>query len=232
MDLPEQDSMSSEDNGETIDDVLDSYEQPQTEVKWLPEWDDHPEERPGENTRLEDGVLRWEKDGFDVRLESYETTHWKATVSIPEWVGEYFPRSFDLKCTPLPEYGFVKSVAIEDYAATEATLIIQSNYQPTWEVNNWIEARVLDAEEQQEFMDEVSERISDANERVAESRMKESGLERVPLPGADDGETYTCPFCGFKDEYVMERDDGGHNCPNCSEPIDAHLDANGYVDVD
>lgn len=149
----------------TKDDVLDvEVEEPQREVEWLPEWDEYPEERPGENTRIEDGVLIWERDGFEARLESYETTHWKAEVTIPEPVGQWYPREFDLKCAPKPEHGFVESVETESYITTGATLVIAENFQPTWEVNAWIDYLLESMEHSQEFQDDLTEKLSVASD--------------------------------------------------------------------
>lgn len=149
----------------TTDDVLE-YEvaQPKQEVEWLPEWDEGPEERPGENTRIEDNTLIWERDGFEARLESYETTHWKAVIDIPRECGEYYPREFDLKCSPRPEYGFVDDVELEEYATTQATLIIQENFQPTWEVNAFIEMIIETREESEQFEEEITEKLQVARE--------------------------------------------------------------------
>jgi hypothetical protein len=162
-------NMVSEDQireeGLTKDDVLDvETEQPQQEVEWLPEWDEHPEEQPGENARIEDGVLIWERDGFEARLESYETTHWRATVTIPEEVGQWYPREFDLKCSPKPEYGFVESVETEEYVTTGAVLIITENFQPTWEVNAWIDYLLESSEQSQQFQDELTNKLAVASE--------------------------------------------------------------------
>lgn len=151
--------------GLTTDDVMDrEFAQPQREVKWLPEWDEHPEERPGENTRIEDETLIWERDGFEARLESYETTHWRAHIAIPKDVGEYYPRPFDLKCHPLPEYGFVKQTEQEDYATVGATLIISENFQPVFEVNEFIDALVDSAEQSEQFREEIEEKMAAARE--------------------------------------------------------------------
>lgn len=149
----------------TTEDVLDvETVQPQQEVRWPPEWDEDPEEQPGENARIEDGVLIWEREGFEARLESYMTTHWRATVAIPEEIGQFTPREIDLKCAPEPEYGYVESVETDDYVATEATLIIQENYQPTWEVNSWIDSRIEGAEHSQQFRDDLKNKLSVARE--------------------------------------------------------------------
>lgn len=149
-----------EEQGLTTDDVLDvEVERPRDEVEWLPEWDDHPEERPGENTRIEDETLIWERDGFEARLESYETTHWRSEVSIPSEIGQWYPREIDLQCRPDPEYGYVESVDLKDYEASKAVLILQENFQPTWEVNRWIDGLIQNAEESQQFQNEISEKL-------------------------------------------------------------------------
>lgn len=154
-----------QDDGLTKEDVLDvETEQPQQEVEWLPEWDDHPEERPGENTRIEDGVLLWERDGFEASLESYETTHWKAAVNIPESVGQYYPREFDLKCSPRPEYGFIDDVEQDEYTTTQATLVIQENYQPTWEVNAFIDMLIETRDQSEQFREELGDKLAVASE--------------------------------------------------------------------
>jgi len=69
--------------GLTTEDVLDvETAQPQTDVQILPEWEKHPEERPGENLRIEGNTLLYERDGFEVAIESYKTTHWRVDLSI------------------------------------------------------------------------------------------------------------------------------------------------------
>ena len=140
----------------TTEDVLDvETEQPQTDVRILPEWEEYPEERPGENLRIEDNTLLYERDGFEVAIESYETTHWRVDLSIPEEVGKWYPRPLDLKCRPLPEHGFVESVDTSDsYEASSATLIIQENFQPTFEVRKFIEYLLDNAEASEQFTEE------------------------------------------------------------------------------
>jgi len=67
--------------GLTTEDVLDvETAQPQTDVQILPEWEKHPEERPGENLRIEGNTLLYERDGFEVAIESYKTTHWRVDL--------------------------------------------------------------------------------------------------------------------------------------------------------
>jgi len=83
--------------GLTTEDVLDvETAQPQTDVQILPEWEKHPEERPGENLRIEGNTLLYERDGFEVAIESYKTTHWRVDLSIPESIGKWYPRPLDL----------------------------------------------------------------------------------------------------------------------------------------
>ncbi|MFW6435902.1 MAG: hypothetical protein ACOCY1_05920 [Halovenus sp.] len=145
----------------TSEEVLDRYTaEPQTEPEWVPEWDEYPEERPGDNTRIEDDALLWERDGFAVRLESYETTHWRIEIEIPEHVGEHYPRGFELKCRPKPEYGFVKSVEQKDYVTTGATLIIAENRQPVYEVQAFIDDLLESAEQSQQFIDDIEEAMA------------------------------------------------------------------------
>lgn len=151
--------------GLTPDDVMDRhFEQPQTDVEWLPEWDEFPEEQPGENARIEDNALIWERDGFEARLESYETTHWRAEIDIPERVGKYYPREIDLKCHPLPEHGFVENVERDDYTTIAATLIIQANFQPVFEVNKFIDELLKSAQESEQFQEEIEEKMAVARE--------------------------------------------------------------------
>lgn len=149
----------------TAEEVLDRYTaQPRDTVEWIPEWDDHPEERPGENTRIEDETLIWENGEFEIRLESYETTHWKAVVSVPEDVGELYPRDIDLKCHPLPEHGYVESVEIDDYVATAVTLILAENFMPIHEVNTFVDDLRDDAAESQQFMDNLEAGLEAASD--------------------------------------------------------------------
>lgn len=154
-----------EEEGLTTDDVMDrEFVTPQNEVEWVPEWDEFPEEQPGENTRIEDDTLIWERDGFKIRLESYETTHWRVEIDIPKDVGQYYPREFDLKCNPLPEYGFIKEVEQDGYSTVGATLIHGANFQPVFEVNKFIDDLVESAEEAEQFREDVEEKMSAARQ--------------------------------------------------------------------
>lgn len=209
-----------ENEGLTTDDVLDrEVVEPQQEVKWLPEWDEYPEEQPGENARIEDDTLIWERDGgFEARLESYETTHWKAEVTIPESVGQYYPREFDLKCHPLPEYGYVKSVERDGYTTVGATLIIQENFQPVYEVNKFIDELAESAEESEQFREELEEKLSVAREN--EERKK-----RVRPPGWSESDGLVCPHCKEASEFVVKRDDGGFDCVHCGESVDDYVES-------
>jgi len=164
--------------GLTTEDVLDvETAQPQTDVQILPEWEKHPEERPGENLRIEGNTLLYERDGFEVAIESYKTTHWRVDLSIPESIGKWYPRPLDLKCLSVPEYGFVDSVETSDsYAAIGATLIIQENFQPTFEVRKVIE-HLLDnaAEKSEQFTEELDGKLDAAREN--ERELKEENAE-------------------------------------------------------
>lgn len=149
----------------TEGEVLERFTaEPQQDVEWLPEWDDHPEEQPGENTRIEDGTLIWERDGFEARLESYETTHWRAELTIPEKVGEHYPRPVDLKCHPLPEHGFVESVEQDGYTTSGAVIVIAENFQPVYEVNRFIDELIESAEESKQFMEALETGLEVAKE--------------------------------------------------------------------
>jgi len=153
--------------GLTTDDVMKrEFAEPQDTVEWVPEWDDNPETRPGENVQItHDGeVLEWERDGFEVGLESWETTHWMAAVTIPERVGKYYPREVDLKCYPLPEHGYVDHVETVEYRATMANLVIQANFQPIWEVNNFIDQLLEDAKASEQREQEIGEKMATARE--------------------------------------------------------------------
>lgn len=202
-------------DGLTTEDVLDrAFEEPQMDVEWLPEWDKYPEEQPGENTRIEDNTLIWERDGFEARLESFETTHWKAELAIPEEVGKYYPRGFDLKCHPLPEYGFVKDVERDSYTTVGATLIIQENFQPVYEVNKFIDKLVETAEQSEQFQQEVEEKMALAREN--EERKKEART-----PGwSEEHDAFVCPHCKETSTHVSEREDGGYDCIHCGESVD------------
>lgn len=150
--------------GLTKDEVLDrEFEEPRQEVEILPEWNEEPDAAPGESVYIEDDQLVWERDGFEVRLESYRTTHWRAVVDIPEDVAKWYPRDIDLKIKP-PEQGFVESVATEEYHAEQAELVIAANFQPTWEVNNWIDDLIKSAEGSEEYQQEIEEKMAAARE--------------------------------------------------------------------
>lgn len=149
----------------TKSDVLDrEFEEPMQHVEMLPEWEEYPEEAPGENTRVEDDVLKWERDGFSVELESDGAIGWKARVSVPSEVGGMYAMPKLIKANPEPKRGFVEDVTVEDYAATEVVLWYQENFQPTYEVNKWIDARIEDAESSQAFQEEVEEKLAAASE--------------------------------------------------------------------
>lgn len=159
------DPESIREEGLTTDDVMNrEFVEPQTDVEMLPEWEEFPEERPGENLRIEENVLIWERDGFEARLESYETTHWKAHITIPKEIGKWQPRPIDLKCKSYPEYGYVEDVETEDYSAVGATIILQDNFQPTWEVNHFIDKLIEEAEGGAEYEKEVEEMLAAARE--------------------------------------------------------------------
>lgn len=148
----------------TKDEVLSrEFEEPKQEVEIVPEWEEYPEEAPGENVRIEDDQLVYEREDFEVRMESYRTTHWRVEVEIPEYVGKWHPRDIDLKIRP-PEQGFVESVETEDYEVVQATLIISSNFQPVYEVNKWIDGLVESAEGSEEFHQEVEEKMAAARD--------------------------------------------------------------------
>lgn len=202
----------------TTDEVMSrEFAEPQREIKWLPEWDDHPEEQPGENARIEDETLIWERDGFEARLESYETTHWKAEIEIPKDVGQYYPREFDLKCHPIPEYGFVKAVEQEGYATVGATLIIQANFQPVFEVNTFIDELVESAEQSEQFREEVEEKMAAARENEEKQKQARS-------PGwSEEHDAFVCPHCKETSKSVSVRDDGGADCVHCGESIDEYV---------
>ena len=161
----------------TTEDVLEvEAAQPQTDVRILPEWEEHPEERPGENLRIEENTLLYERDGFEVAIESYETTHWRVDLTIPEEVGKWYPRPLDLKCLSVPEYGFVESVETSDsYETIGATVIIQENFQPTFEVRKFIEHLLDNAERSEQFTEELDEKLDAAREN--ERELKEQNAE-------------------------------------------------------
>lgn len=200
----------------TSEDVLDRYTAtPRDSVEWVPEWDENPDAQPGENTRIEDDILLWERDGFEVMLESYETTHWRALVTIPERVGELHPRPFDLKCNPLPEHGFIKSVEQDSYVTTEAELILQANFQPVFEVNKFIDSLLESHDEAREFQEEL-----EAGLDVAQENEEEIKAEREPGAHPDGG--LVCPHCKEIVEHVHRADDGVY-CPSCDEPVDDYV---------
>lgn len=148
------------DEPETREEVLDRHvAKPKTEVEIIPEWEEYPEERPGENLHIEDNTLHWERDGFAVALESYETTHWRAEIDIPEDIGRWYPREIDLKCHPKPEYGYVDETTIEDYHTVGATVVISANMQPVYEVQAFIDSLLEAAEESEQFTEEISEKL-------------------------------------------------------------------------
>lgn len=128
-----------------------------------PGWDEYPGEAPGENVRIEDEILIWERDGFEVRLETYRTTHWRAEVDIPEAVAKWYPREIDLKIKP-PKQGFVESVTTESYHAEQAELIVSAPYQPVYEVNSWIDELLESAEGSEEYQQEIEEKMAVARD--------------------------------------------------------------------
>ena len=153
----------------TPDDVLNrELAEPQSEPEWRDNWDENEETRPGENTRLEDGTLYWEHEGFEIALESYETTHWRVEITIPEPYGKYFPRAVDVKCLSVPEYGYVDEVAMAEYAPEAVTIVISENYQPIWEVNHFIDTLIEKHEGGEEFEAEMSEMLEVARENEQE----------------------------------------------------------------
>lgn len=149
----------------TTDDVLDrELVEPQESVEMLPEWEDYPEERPGENLRIEDETLIWERDGFEARLSSMEPTKWRAEIDVPEDLGSTWAREIDLKCRPYPEHGFVESAEFEDYSLRAVTLVLSENFQPTYDVNSYIDGLIEDAEGFEEFQKDLDEKLEMARE--------------------------------------------------------------------
>jgi len=110
------------------------------------------------------------------RDRELKTTHWRVDLSIPESIGKWYPRPLDLKCLSVPEYGFVDSVETSDsYAAIGATLIIQENFQPTFEVRKVIEHLLDNAEKSEQFTEELDGKLDAAREN--ERELKEENAE-------------------------------------------------------
>jgi len=79
-------------------------------------------------------------------------------------------------CASVPEYGFVDSVETSDsYAAIGATLIIQENFQPTFEVRKVIEHLLDNAEKSEQFTEELDGKLDAAREN--ERELKEENAE-------------------------------------------------------
>jgi len=135
---------------------------------------------PRENLRIEGNTLLYERDGFEVAIESYKTTHWRVDLSIPESIGKWYPRPLDLKRLSVPEYGFVDSVETSDsYAAIGATLIIQENFQPTFEVRKVIEHLLDNAEKSEQFTEELDGKLDAAREKRTRAERRERGVTRM-----------------------------------------------------
>jgi ssDNA-binding Zn-finger/Zn-ribbon topoisomerase 1 len=209
-------------DGLTTDEVMSrEFAEPQREVEWLPEWEECPEEQPGDNARIEDNTLMWERDGFEARLESYETTHWQAVIEIPKDVGQYYPREFDLRCHPLPEYGFVKEVEQDGYSTVGATLIVQENFQPVFKVNKFIDELMESAEQSEQFREEVEEKMAAARENEEQQRQQRE-------PGwSDEHDAFVCPHCKKTSNHASEREDGGYDCVHCGESVDEYVVVEG-----
>jgi len=119
-------------------------------------------------------TLLYERDGFEVAIESYKTTHWRVDLD-PESIGKWYPRPLDPRLS-VPEYGFVDSVETSDsYAAIGATLIIQENFQPTFEVRKVIEHLLDNAEKSEQFTEELDGKLDAAREN--ERELKEENAE-------------------------------------------------------
>lgn len=147
----------------TTEEVLDRYtEEPRTSVEMLPEWEEYPEEAPGENTRVEDDTLIWERDGFEIRLESFETTHWKADISVPHEYGKHYARPIDAKCGLGTEHTYVEDVETEDYALSSVTLLTAANFMPVHEVQKFVDAIIDDAQASEQFIEEMEAKLDAA----------------------------------------------------------------------
>lgn len=206
-----------EDEQMTPDEVLDRFtERPMDTVEWLPEWDDNPDALPGENTRIDDETLIWENGEFEIRMESHETTHWLADISVPEAVGEHYPRPIDMKCRPEPEYGFIRDVEQDGYVTVGVELVIAENYMPIYELNSFVDGLRDGAEQSQEFMDDLEAGLDVAREN--EEALK---AQREPGPAADGG--LICPECKEKVQHVRDGDDG-FMCPNCAASVDEYVE--------
>lgn len=204
----------------TTEDVLDiETERPKDEVEILDVWERHPEEAPGDNVRIDAGWLKWERDGFDVQLESYKTTHWRATVTVPEEIGGWFPREIDLKSSKQPESGYIETVETEDYKVAQATLILGEMFMPTREINNWIDELLEYAEGSEEFQEELEEKMAVAQEN-------EEQQKQARTPGwSDEHDAFVCPHCKETSNHVSERDEGGFDCVHCGESVDEYVES-------
>lgn len=104
-----------------------------------------------------------------IRHRRHRTTHWKAELTVPREYGKYHPRPIDLKCSPLPKHGFVEDVESDEYVTVGATLVIVENFQPTFEVNKFIDKLIDDAEVAEAFTDDLESKLSVARESENES---------------------------------------------------------------
>jgi len=149
----------------TPDDVLGrEIVEPQETPKILPVWEEHPEERPGENVRLDDETLVWERDGYEARLSNIEPTKWRAEIAVPDTYSGGWARPIDLKCRPHPEHGFVEDAAFEDYELEHVTLVLSENFQPVYEVNQYIEFLIESDGMVEEFQEELDAKLDAARE--------------------------------------------------------------------
>jgi hypothetical protein len=152
-------------DGLTEEEVLDrEVVEPQESVEFLPEWEEWPEEQPGENTRIEDETLIWERDGFKAQLSNIGPTKWRAEIDVPEAYNDGWGRPIDLKTEPHPEYGFVEDATFEDYTLQHVTLVLSENYQPTVEVNSYIDFLIETAGSVEEFQNDLEEKLELAQE--------------------------------------------------------------------
>jgi hypothetical protein len=172
-----------EDEGLSADDVLQKElvmpEDAPTEPHWVPEWDEWPEEQPGDEAWMDEdsegrtALVFTTDDGFRVELVCLDYSDWQARIGIPEDVGSYIVDEHTFKARhpvmlgDIP-MGYVDEVLWrgEDSYDAEAVVIRISEAEgmPVSEVESFVRGLREEHAETLQGMDDLGEKLNVARE--------------------------------------------------------------------